>query len=109
MGTWFETVDRFGANGMSSEGAFGWGGAYGSLYRVDPEARLVMALMIQLMPNATDVREVVPDAGVSGAPIDAGLHRDCRTKLRERSPLDDDSVSVEPVTTTSLSPPRIAV
>ena len=60
LGLGFETVDRFGANGMSSEGAFGWGGAYGSLYRVDPEARLVMALMIQLMPNATDIREVFP-------------------------------------------------
>ena len=45
---------------MSSEGAFGWGGAYGSLYRVDPEARLVMVLMIQLIPNATDIREVFP-------------------------------------------------
>ena len=59
-GLGFETVDRFGANGMSSEGAFGWGGAYGSLYRVDPEARLVMSLMIQLIPNATDIREVFP-------------------------------------------------
>ena len=60
LGLGFETVDRFGANGMSSEGAFGWGGAYGSLYRVDPEARLVMSLMIQLIPNATDIREVFP-------------------------------------------------
>ena len=60
-GLGFETVDRFGANGMSSEGAFGWGGAYGSLYRVDPDARLVMALMIQLIPNATDIREVFPN------------------------------------------------
>ena len=59
-GLGFETVDRFGANGMSSEGAFGWGGAYGSVYRVDPEARLVMVLMIQLIPNATDIREVFP-------------------------------------------------
>lgn len=59
-GLGFETVDRFGANGMSSAGAFGWGGAYGSLYRVDPEARLVMILMIQLIPNATDIREVFP-------------------------------------------------
>ena len=59
-GLGFETVDRFGANGMSSEGAFGWGGAYGSLYRVDPEAHLVMSLMIQLIPNATDIREVFP-------------------------------------------------
>ena len=60
FGLGFETVDRFGANGMSSEGAFGWGGAYGSIYRVDPEARLVMVLMIQLIPNATDIREVFP-------------------------------------------------
>lgn len=60
FGLGFETVDRFGANGMSSEGAFGWSGAYGSTYRVDPEARLVMALMIQLMPNATDIGAVFP-------------------------------------------------
>ena len=60
FGLGFETVDRFGASGMSSEGAFGWGGAYGSLYRVDPEARLVMSLMIQLVPNATDIRDAFP-------------------------------------------------
>ena len=60
FGLAFETVDRFGANGMSSEGSFGWGGAYGSAYRVDPEARLVMSLMIQLVPNATDVATVFP-------------------------------------------------
>jgi CubicO group peptidase (beta-lactamase class C family) len=60
FGLGFETVDRFGANGMSSEGAFGWGGAYGSIYRVDPETRLVMVLMIQLIPNATDIRDVFP-------------------------------------------------
>lgn len=60
-GLGFETVDRFGANGMSGEGAFGWGGAYGSLYRVDPEAHLVISLMIQLIPNNTDIREVFPN------------------------------------------------
>jgi CubicO group peptidase (beta-lactamase class C family) len=60
FGLGFETVDRFGANGMSSKGAFGWGGAYGSMYRVDPETRLVMALMIQLVPNATDIGQVFP-------------------------------------------------
>lgn len=60
FGLGFETVDRYGANGMSSEGAFGWGGAYGSTYRVDPEARLVMAMMIQLVPNATDIGQVFP-------------------------------------------------
>ena len=60
FGLGFETVDRFGANTMSSEGAFGWGGAYGSMYRIDPEQRLVMAMMIQLIPNTTDIREVFP-------------------------------------------------
>ena len=60
FGLGFETVDRYGASGMSSEGAFGWGGAYGSMYRVDPQARLVMALMIQLVPNSTDIGQVFP-------------------------------------------------
>jgi CubicO group peptidase (beta-lactamase class C family) len=60
FGLGFETVDRFGASGMSHEGAFGWGGAYGSLYRVDPEARLTMVLMFQLIPNTTDIRDVFP-------------------------------------------------
>jgi CubicO group peptidase (beta-lactamase class C family) len=59
-GLGFETVERFGASGMSGEGSFGWGGAYGSIYRVDPDARLVMVMMIQLVPNATDIREVFP-------------------------------------------------
>lgn len=59
-GLGFETTDRFGASGMDSVGSFGWGGAYGGIYRVDPEARLVMVLMIQLMPNRTDIRSVFP-------------------------------------------------
>jgi CubicO group peptidase (beta-lactamase class C family) len=60
FGLGFETTDRFGANGMDSVGAFGWGGAYGTMYRVDPEARLVMLLMMQLLPNATDIRQKFP-------------------------------------------------
>jgi CubicO group peptidase (beta-lactamase class C family) len=60
FGLGFETTDRYGANGMDPVGAFGWGGAYGSNYRVDPEARLVMVLMIQLLPNATDIRQKFP-------------------------------------------------
>ncbi len=116
FGLGFETVDRFGANGMSSEGAFGWGGAYGSLYRVDPEARLVMSLMIQLIPNATDIREVfptlvyqaLPDERLVKGPSDSHSGRDvCASNCN--APLDDDSVSVDPVTTTLLSPLRIAV
>jgi len=60
FGLGFETTDQFGANGLDSQGAFGWGGAYGSVYRVDPQARLTMVLMIQLMPNRTDIRTVFP-------------------------------------------------
>jgi CubicO group peptidase (beta-lactamase class C family) len=55
FGLGFETTERFGANGLDSAGAFGWGGAYGSVYRVDPKARLVLVLMIQMLPNASDI------------------------------------------------------
>ena len=60
FGFGFETVDRFGANGLSSVGAYRWGGAYGSNYLVDPDARLVMVYMIQLMPNRTDLGQLLP-------------------------------------------------
>ena len=60
FGLGFETTDRYGANGMDSEGAFGWAGAYGTIYRIDPESKVVMLLMIQLLPNATDIRTVFP-------------------------------------------------
>jgi CubicO group peptidase (beta-lactamase class C family) len=60
FGLGFETTDRYGANGMDSVGAFGWGGAYGTMYRVDPQARLVMVLMIQLMPNRSDIGTTFP-------------------------------------------------
>jgi CubicO group peptidase (beta-lactamase class C family) len=60
FGLGFETTDRYGASGMSAVGSFGWGGAYGSLYRVDPDARLVIVFMIQLLPNLTDIREKFP-------------------------------------------------
>jgi CubicO group peptidase (beta-lactamase class C family) len=61
FGLGFETTDRYGANGMSSVGTFGWGGAYGSSYRVDPEARLVLVFMIQLIPNRTDLAQKFPN------------------------------------------------
>jgi CubicO group peptidase (beta-lactamase class C family) len=60
FGLGFETTDQPGANGLESTGSFGWGGAYGSIYRVDPDARLVMVFMIQLIPNATDLRQKFP-------------------------------------------------
>jgi CubicO group peptidase (beta-lactamase class C family) len=60
FGLGFETTDRYGANGMDSVGSYGWGGAYGTMYRVDPRERMVTMLMLQLLPNATDVREKFP-------------------------------------------------
>ncbi len=57
FGLGFETVDRYGASGMAGVGAFGWGGAYGTNYQVDPQSHLVIVLMIQLMPNATDIQQ----------------------------------------------------
>jgi CubicO group peptidase (beta-lactamase class C family) len=57
FGFGFETVDRYGASGMAAPGNFGWGGAYGSQYRVDQQADLTFVLMLQLMPNETDFRE----------------------------------------------------
>ena len=56
----FETAERYGAMGMASEGSYGWGGAYGTRYLVDPRERLTIVFMIQLMPNNTDVREKFP-------------------------------------------------
>jgi CubicO group peptidase (beta-lactamase class C family) len=57
FGLGFETVDRYGASGMAGVGAFGWGGAYGTTYQVDRQSHTVIVLMIQLMPNATDIQQ----------------------------------------------------
>ena len=45
---------------MDSAGSFGWGGAYSSVYRVDPEARLVVVFMVQMLPNTTDIGRKFP-------------------------------------------------
>jgi len=60
FGFGFETVDRYGAMGLSSVGAYRWGGAYGSNYLVDPDARMVLVYMIQQIPNRTDLGQVIP-------------------------------------------------
>lgn len=56
----FETTDRFGARDLEATGAFGWGGAYGSSYRVDPAAKLTLVMMIQLRPNTIDLGNRFP-------------------------------------------------
>lgn len=57
FGLGFDTVIDYGSNGLAAPGNFGWGGAYGSLYRVDPQAHMTIVLMIQLMPNQSDFRD----------------------------------------------------
>jgi len=56
----FGTTDRFGADGLASVGSWAWGGAYGSMYRVDPKERLVMLFMIQQFPFGIEARERFP-------------------------------------------------
>jgi CubicO group peptidase (beta-lactamase class C family) len=60
FGLGFETVDRYGASEMAGVGAFGWGGAYGTIYQVDRQSRTVVVLMLQVMPNTTDIRTKFP-------------------------------------------------
>jgi len=61
FGYGFETVDRYGAKGLVSVGSFGWGGAYGTTYQVDRKAGMVVVLMLQLMPNGTDIQDKFAD------------------------------------------------
>jgi CubicO group peptidase (beta-lactamase class C family) len=56
FGFGFQTIDRYGASGLAEVGAFGWGGAYGTTYQIDPASGLVLVLMQQTMPNATDIQ-----------------------------------------------------
>lgn len=57
FGLGFEVISPPGAAGIPiKEGAYGWGGAFGSLYWVDPEEDLVAQLVIQKTNNYADVR-----------------------------------------------------
>jgi len=60
FGLGFEIVDRLGAKGMYSIGSFGWGGAYGSTYMVDPVERMIVVFMINQMPMRSDVASKFP-------------------------------------------------
>jgi CubicO group peptidase (beta-lactamase class C family) len=57
FGFGFETTDAYGVSGMESVGSWGWGGAYGTYYKVDPAERLTTVLMIQMIPNNTDIKD----------------------------------------------------
>lgn len=60
FGLGFATTERLGAEGLASVGSFGWGGAYGSTYKVDPAEHLVIVFMINQLPNATDLAAKFP-------------------------------------------------
>ena len=61
FGLAFQTVDRPGADGLASVGSFAWGGAYGSMYRVDPKEHMVMAFMIQQFQNGVEAQARFPN------------------------------------------------
>ncbi len=48
--------DRGAASTMLANGSYGWGGARGTLFWVDPDKQLVGLLMIQLQSNYADIR-----------------------------------------------------
>jgi CubicO group peptidase (beta-lactamase class C family) len=51
FGLGFWITDRLGRNGQpGTVGAFGWGGAYYTMYWVDPVEKMVCVLMTQLLP-----------------------------------------------------------
>jgi CubicO group peptidase (beta-lactamase class C family) len=60
FGLGFGTTERYGADGLASVGTFGWGGAYGSMYDVDPAEHLVIVFMINQLPNRTDIAAKFP-------------------------------------------------
>ncbi len=60
FGLGFATVETYGASGMESVGSYGWGGAYGSIYFVDPVEHMVVVFMINQLPNSADVAGKFP-------------------------------------------------
>ena len=59
FGLGFEITEHVGRSGRpGSVGEFGWGGAYATKYWVDPEEKLVVVFMTQLLPsNGLDVND----------------------------------------------------
>ena len=61
FGLGFAVMERAGAEGrVESVGSYGWGGAYGSMYEVDPQEGLVLVFMIQQLPNRSDIAQRFP-------------------------------------------------
>jgi CubicO group peptidase (beta-lactamase class C family) len=62
FGLGFSVLERLGADDtMFSVGSFGWGGAYGSQYRVDPKQGIVLVFMLNQLPDRSDVAEKFPN------------------------------------------------
>jgi CubicO group peptidase (beta-lactamase class C family) len=56
FGLGFRILLQPGARGrVESVGAYGWGGAYGSTYDIDPAEGLVLVYMVQELPNFSGV------------------------------------------------------
>ena len=60
FGLAFYTVERAGADGLASVGSWGWSGAYGTMYHVDPKEQLVIAFMIQQFPWGVEAQSRFP-------------------------------------------------
>lgn len=60
FGLGFLTVERMGGDNLLSVGTWGWGGAYGSQYRVDPKERIVLVFMLNQIPNRSDAAAKFP-------------------------------------------------
>jgi len=62
FGLGFSIIERAGAdNTIMPVGTYGWGGAYGSQYRVDPKNHVVLVFMLNQLPNFTDVASKFPN------------------------------------------------
>ena len=59
FGLGFSVINDVAANNLlGSEGVYGWGGAAGTVFRIDPKENMISIMMIQLMPyNHLQARE----------------------------------------------------
>lgn len=60
FGFGFYTIDSAGADGPKSVGTFGWRGGYGTICFVDPKQRMTVVLMLNQIPNTTDLAAKLP-------------------------------------------------
>ena len=62
FGFGFSILQQPGAdNTLSPAGTWGWGGAYGSQYRVDPKNRIIWLYLMNQLPAGTDVAQKFPN------------------------------------------------